>query len=149
MKSIKAKIKSNKLLLKASQTNLDQASSQLSKVRDHKLAKLKDLKHHQKSYIEGVESLNKERLSKNRSQLDALERGVDHSKSQWYQCLKMVKDIEKQEKQCLENLLVAERKHKTFEKMQDQYLKELKLEMKLSEQRELDELALQQFVRKD
>lgn len=148
MKALKSKIKKTDLLIRTRKAQLDQESQKLTVIRNHKISQLAQLKQFQESYMNGVSSLNIERQSGDRLKLSTLERSVDYSKSQWYQCLREVKELELQEKAQISQVLVAQRNLKSMEKMQEGYLTNLQSEVSKSEQKSLDEMTVLNFSKR-
>ena len=146
MKALEEKIKRTTLLIKTRKAQLDREAGQLAEIKRSKIAQLKSLDSHQKSYIDGVNRLNVERQTSDRKLLMTLERGVDHSKSQWYRCLREVKQFEEQEKQQIKQVLEAQRQLRSLEIIQEGYLQAMKKESARKDQKELDEVSLSKYV---
>lgn len=147
MKKLQQKIKKNLLLIKSRQAELDQESVLLSKIRSQKLSALNELKKSQIKYVEGVEVLNQERQSPNRSKLDPLERSLDYAKLQWHKCLTEVRKLEEKEKSQLQNVLETRTKLKALQRLVESDSEDLRSEASKREQKNLDELATQRYIR--
>ncbi|MFW7380122.1 MAG: flagellar FliJ family protein [Oligoflexus sp.] len=147
MIELKNKIKKMKPIIHAKQNQLDQQTLLLNQIRDHKLAALEKLEKYQREYIQGVESLNKARQSPERKGVDVLENSVDYAKSQWYQSLKEVRRTEEKERSQLGQVIKAQQSLKSIEQLKERYEFSLNQAMKKAEQKQLDEVALQNFNR--
>ncbi|MCX6128371.1 MAG: hypothetical protein NTX25_04815, partial [Proteobacteria bacterium] len=101
-----------------------------------------------KTYIEGVEKLNRERQSLERKMLSALESAVDFSKTQWYQKLMVLRVIQEEEKRQMARVMEAQKRLRMLEKLDERYLDQSRDLHKTIEQKELDEFALQSSRRK-
>lgn len=135
-------------LVKTRQFQLDQQTAELAKIRREKLILVEKLRQHQNEYLKGVDTLNEERQSANRLRLPTLERAVDTSKSLWYQSLKKVREVEETEKAQISEVLGAMRNLKSVEFLQDKYQQNYAEAVKQQEQKQLDEIAVQKFARK-
>lgn len=145
MNLIKGKIKKTEILIRARKVQLQQETKLLMSIRDEKLQHLKELEQYQKSYISGIDTLNHERSSPNRSRLQTLEKSVDHSKSQWYRSMRQVKELEQKEKAQIQQVLVAQRNLKSIEIIRENYHTKLNQELKQQEQKTIDEFSTNQF----
>ena len=143
MKKLKQKIQRNQLLIKTRKAKLERESILLNEIRNEKLSALDQLSLYQKKYIEGVDVLNKERQSTDRSRLQPLESSLDHAKSQWYKCLSKVRELEEKEKVQLKEVVEAQSSLKAMEILAENDEKNLKVHFAKLEQKNLDEIATQ------
>jgi hypothetical protein len=73
---------------------VDEEAAVLIAIRHEKIEVVKQMKDNQKRYMEGVEELNRIRISKVRQNLETLETSLDFVKQQWYKLYKEVQTIE-------------------------------------------------------
>ena len=142
----KSKIRKLEPIIKVREIQVDQEIMRLNEIRSAKLSIVTELKKYQKDYIEGVEQLNRERLSVDRLRVAALESAVDHSKANWYRCLKRAQEIENQEKAQLAQVTIAERNLKSTEKLHAKHSEQLRTEYSKKEQKTMDEIALRRLL---
>lgn len=142
------KIKKLQPLMKIRKMQLDQETMALNQIKLQREAAVQALHLSQKVYIEGVEKLNRERQSPERKMLDALERGVDFAKAQWYQRLKVLRTIEEDERRQLTQVLEAQKRMKMLETLDERYVDQYLNQLKTIEQKQLDEFAIQASRRK-
>lgn len=147
MIDLKEKIKKMNPIIKSKQNQLDQQTILLNEIREHKLAALKQLEKYQQEYIRGVESLNQARQSPMREEVHALESSVDYAKAQWYRSLKEVRRMEEKERSQLGQVIKAQQSLKSIEYLKEQYEQNLLEYQKKLEQKQLDELSVQNFHR--
>ncbi len=149
MRQIRKKIDRVQPLLRIRKAQMDQEAQVLAEIRQTKLEALDQLRKHQTSYIQGVEELNRLRQAGDIARLLTLETSLDFVKSQWYQSLKNVKNIEEQEKSQLNSVLDAQRQLKSTEALNDRLAIELIAIQRDLEQKEADDISMQRFQRKD
>jgi flagellar biosynthesis chaperone FliJ len=136
-------------LIKIRKLQLDQETAVLSRIQLKREEAAEALMQSQRTYIEGVEKLNRERQSSERKMLAALEQGVDYAKAQWYQRLMALRAVEEEERH--QRLMVAEaqKRMKMLEHLDERYLEQHMKQMKIQEQKQLDEFALSMNRRKE
>ena len=145
MANSRKKLKQMKSIVKVRQVQLNTEVQTLSSIRHLKLEALKELKHNEKLYIEGVDKLNIERQSQNRSQLGPLESSLDFVKAKWERCMREVRRIEDRERAQIAQVLNAELNLKSVEKLSDKYEQEVIQLAQQQEQKAIDEIALRKF----
>lgn len=142
------KIKRVQPLIKMKKSKVDEEAAVLIAIRNEKIEVVKQMKENQKRYMEGVEEMNRIRVSKARQNLDTLETALDYVKQQWYKLYKEVQTIEGKERQQIMHLLTAERELKSVEKLEEKYKIEMKKELGRIDQKLMDEQALRRFSQK-
>ncbi len=142
------KIKRVQPIIKMKKGKVDQEASVLMTIRNEKIAIVKQMKENQKRYMEGVEELNRIRVSKARENLDTIESALDYVKQQWYKLYKDVQTVEGKERQQIMHLLTAERELKSVEKLEEKYEIEMKKELGRMDQKIMDETALRRYSQK-
>ena len=145
MANLNLKIKKMAPILKAKKFKVDEESLALSKIKLQKENALTELQRYQKLYIEGIDKLNIERQSSDRSRLPVLETSIDFAKSKWYESLSILKEFESKEKQQLNELIKAQQDLHVFEKLQEKYKKELLALENQKEQKILDDHSIKAF----
>ena len=145
MANLNLKIKKMAPILKAKKFKVDEESLALSKIKLQKENALTELQRYQKLYIEGIDKLNIERQSSDRSRLPVLETSIDFAKSKWYESLGILKEFESKEKQQLNELIKAQQDLHVFEKLQEKYKKELLALENQKEQKILDDHSIKAF----
>src|SRR5688572_1818509 len=125
MNDLNKKVKRVKPLIKVKKVAMDQEASALEHIRLEKRQAMSELKRYERLYISGIDQLNKERQSPLRENLEVLERGTDHYKAMWYECLKRMREIEMKERAQLNQLLMARKELKSMETLEDRYLSEI------------------------
>lgn len=145
MEYFNLKIKRVKPLIKIRKNQLEKEAAELARIRQEKQACVQKLRFYQDQYMQGIEYLNAERQSTDRSRLAPLERSVDTAKSQWYQSLKDLRLIESQEKAQISQLIIAERNLKSLEKLEERYVVDRHHHEIQSEQKFNDELNIRKF----
>lgn len=142
------KIKRVQPLIKMKKSKVDEEASVLIAIRNEKIEVVKAMKENQKRYMEGVEELNRIRVSKVRQNLETLESSLDYVKQEWYKLYKQVQQIEGKERQQIVHLLTAERELKSVEKLEEKYKVEMQKELGRIDQKLMDEAALRRFMQK-
>ncbi len=142
------KIKRVQPIIKMKKSKVDEEASVLIAIRSEKVEIVKQMKENQKRYMEGVEELNRIRVSKARQNLDTLESALDYVKQQWYKLYKDVQTVEGKERQQIMYLLTAERELKSVEKLEEKYVTEMKKELGRMDQKQMDETALRRYSQK-
>lgn len=148
IKQKKKEMNQLKPILHVRKAQLDQETTVLEDIRRTKLAALDELKKYQDMYMRGVEDLNRMRQNGEIDRLPTFESSVDHAKNKWYQSLKKVKGIEDQERAQVENVVVARKNLTSAEALNERLALDLLFLYKQHDQKENDEIAVQQFVRK-
>lgn len=148
IKQKKTEIDQLKPILHVRKAQLDQEAAALEDIRRTKMQALGELKKYQEMYMKGVEDLNRMRRDGEIDRLPVLETSIDYVKGQWYQSLKKVKGIEDQERAQVENVIVARKNLTSAEALNERLALELLTLYKQYEQKENDEIAVQQFIRK-
>lgn len=133
-------------LVKARKIQLDIEATRLAEIRRERLAREAELVSNQQQYLKGIEELNRERQSNNRSKLSTLEQSVDYIKMLWYSNLKELRRLELVEQAQLANVRVAETNLKVIEKLGVKYQEETAAHMQLREQKEIDAIALRTYM---
>ncbi len=139
------KIKRVQPIIKMKKAKVDEEAAVLTAIRHEKVEVVRAMKENQKRYMQGVEELNRIRVSKTRQNLDTIESSLDFVKTQWYRLYKEVQQIEIKEKQQITHFLTAERELKSVEKLQEKYHTEFQKELGKHEQKQTDEAALRRF----
>jgi flagellar export protein FliJ len=142
------KIKRVQPLIKMKKSKVDEEAAVLIAIRNEKIEVVKQMKDNQKRYMEGVEQLNRIRVSKVRENLEMLESSLDYVKQQWYKLYKQVQTIEGKERQQIMHLLTAERELKSVEKLEEKYKVEMQKELGRMDQKLMDDAALRRFAQK-
>lgn len=142
------KIKRVQPIIKMKKSKVDEEAAVLIAIRTEKVEIVKQMKENQKRYMEGVEELNRIRISKTRQNLDTLEGSLDFVKQQWYKLYKDVQNVEGKERQQIMHLLTAERELKSVEKLQEKYQIEMRKELGRMEQKLMDETAIRRHSQK-
>jgi len=148
LKEVKNKIKRMKPLVTTRKIERDIEAMRLQELRNEKTQAMKELKRYESLYIAGIDKINTERQSPNRTQLKALEDSVDHCKSKWYDQIRKLREIEIQEKSQIAQLVTAETGLKSMEKLQEKYQENLATLQRSSEQKETDETAIRMHQNK-
>ncbi len=148
MANTRQKINKLQPLIKVRKMQFDQETMLLNLIHIKREEAILSLQNSQKMYIEGVEKLNRERQSSERKLLEALEQGVDFAKAQWYQKLKILRHIEEDARHQMIMVTEAQRRMKMLENIDERYDEQLVKQMKIMEQKELDEFAIQMNRRK-
>ncbi len=133
-------------LIKAKKSIMESEATVLSEIRRKKVELVAKMKEYQRLYMQGIEKLNKERGSANRTNLLTLEENLDYVKDQWHDFFLAVRKTEAQEKAQLAELERAQRSLKSFEKLQDNYLELFVAEQKKVEQKLTDETSIRRFT---
>lgn len=145
MQDIQSKLKRVQPLIKAKQADLDRETAVLTEIRECKLKAISRLREFQAKYMNGVETLNRERQSGNFATLETLESGLDMVKSQWYQSLREVRTFEAQERAQLAQVHSAHVDLKSIEKLGERYFDQAADLEKKNEQKTNDELSVLRF----
>lgn len=141
MRELKQKLTKVKPIVRARKAQLDQESVMLASIRHEKATLLDELEATQKAYIEGVDELNRQRTGSFNTKLEVFEKGLDYVKQQWYDALRSVREMEKQEQAQLANVLVAQKNLKAVETLEEKYEVQFKHAFEKYEQKNLDETA--------
>lgn len=149
MPSPKQKIKKLQPLIKIRQLQLDQETMRLNQIKAKREEAAQALLQSQKVYIDGVERLNHERQSSDRKMLDALEQGVDFAKAQWYQRLMSYRRLEEDERRQRLMVSEAQKRMKMLEHLDERYADQYLKQLKMHEQKLLDEFAISMNRRKE
>ena len=139
------KIKRVQPIIKMKQARVEEEASILERIRREKVDVVQAMKDYQKRYMQGVETLNQTRGSRDRANLPALETGLDRVKDQWTKLYRDVQELERKERAQIAQLLGAERELKAVERLRDRYETEHRKELGKSEQKQIDEMALRRF----
>ena len=132
-------------ILRVKKLKVDEESRVLSEIRIKKEAAMSELQRYQKLYIEGIDQLNTERQSSQRSRLPVLESSIDYAKSKWYESLGILKDYEAKESTQLNILVSAQQDLHIFEKLEEKYKNELLAIENRKEQKTLDDHSIKAF----
>jgi flagellar biosynthesis chaperone FliJ len=135
-------------LIRIRQTQFDQALGALQIIQAKVQEAFEVLQHYQNMYIQGVDRLNLERQSSERRMLEALESSIDFAKRQWYQKLSILRELQEQERQQMQEVKDSQLRLKMLEKIEQRYRKELIFHENTKEQKKLDEFANQLNIRK-
>lgn len=149
MASPKQKIQKIKPLIKIRKLQLDQETMLLNQIKLKREEAAEALMHSQRTYIEGVEKLNRERQSPERKMLSALEQGVDFAKAQWYQRLMALRAVEDEERRQFTMVMEAQKRMKMLEHLDERYVEQHSKQSKIQEQKQLDEFAISMNRRKE
>lgn len=149
MPSPKQKIKKMLPLIKIRKLQLDQETMLLNQIKLKREEAAEALMNSQRTYIEGVEKLNRERQSPERRMLSALEHGVDFAKAQWYQRLMDLRAVEDEERRQFAMVMEAQKRMKMLEHLGDVYAEQYSKQSKVQEQKQLDEFAISMNRRKE
>lgn len=149
MPSPKQKIKKMLPLIKIRKLQLDQETMLLNQIKLKREEAAEALMNSQRTYIEGVEKLNRERQSPERRMLSALEQGVDFAKAQWYQRLMDLRAVEDEERRQFAMVMEAQKRMKMLEHLGDVYAEQYSKQSKVQEQKQLDEFAISMNRRKE
>lgn len=139
------KIKRVQPLINLKKQRMDEEAVILTQIRAEKAEIVKSMKESQRRYMDGIEELNKIRVSTTRTNLHTIEESLDYVKSQWYSLYKKVQDAESREKSQLNHLIAAERDLKSVEKLREKYELEAAQDVKKQDQKNMDEAALRKF----
>ena len=132
-------------VLKAKKYAVDQESKILNEIKAEKEQAIRELERYQKLYIEGIDKLNLERQSVERSRLLVLENSIDYAKLKWYESLRIMRECESKEQLQIKVLIKAQQDLHIFEKLEEKYKTEIiSLENK-NEQKRLDEHSINLF----
>ena len=142
------KIKKLKPVIKAKKYAVDEQSRILIDIQRRKQVAMTELQRYQKLYIEGIDKLNVERQSPDRSRLDVLENSIDYAKFKWYESLKIIKEFEAAEHKQISILNEYQKELHIFEKLEEKYQKQMQKEQAIKEQKQLDDFAIKSFVSK-
>lgn len=148
MANPKQKINKLKPLIKIRQLQLDQETALLNQIKLKRDEATQLLLYSQKTYIDGVEKLNRERQSPERRMLLTLEQGVDFAKAQWYARLQDLRTLEEHERHQLIMVMEAQKRMKMLENLDERYLEQHIKLLKNHEQKEIDEFAITMNRRK-
>jgi flagellar biosynthesis chaperone FliJ len=149
MPSPKQKIKKMLPLIKIRKLQLDQETMLLNQIKLKREEAAEALMNSQRTYIEGVEKLNRERQSPERRMLSALEQGVDFAKAQWHQRLMALRAVEDDERRQLTMVMEAQKRMKMLEHLGEIYGEQYSKQSKIQEQKQLDEFAISMNRRKE
>ncbi|HYX33633.1 MAG TPA: hypothetical protein VE954_11000 [Oligoflexus sp.] len=149
MPSPKQKTQKIQPLIKIRKLQLDQETMRLNQIKLKREEAAQALMQSQRTYIEGVDKLNRERQSPERKMLPALEQGVDFAKAQWYQRLMALRAVEEEERRQFMMVAEAQKKMKMLEHLDERYGEQHTKHMKIQEQKQLDEFAITMNRRKD
>lgn len=141
MDRINKKIKRVKPLIRVREAHLASEAEVLGAIRHRKQAAMAALKENQRLYLEGLQTLNKERQTGSSGRLPTLESSLDFVKSRWFEALKELRRFEEQEKLQIVQVMIAQKDVKSLEKLEDRYRDQLATHVKRAEQRSLDEIA--------
>lgn len=148
MSGIQAKIEKLGTLIKIRKIQLDQELFVLQRIQLRKEAAKQELLRVQTMYVKGVDRLNQERQSAERLMLEPLERSIDLAKSLWNQRLIELREVELEEKAQERQVAEAHKNMKMLEKLDGRYGNDLNQHLKKTEQKQLDEFAIQAARRK-
>lgn len=149
MKQTFRKIKRVQPIIKLKKTRMDEEAAILNAIRTEKVEIVKAMKDSQKRYMDGVEELNRVRNSKARPNIETLEQALDYVKGQWYKLYKDVQEVEKREKNQLQQLIMAEQELKSVEKLKEKYETDFAAQNKRADQKIMDEAALRKYAGRD
>lgn len=124
---------------------LDQQHARVVQFRNMLSGEMAELSQAQIAYMEIVESLNTERSSTGRGQLDILERGADRARTLWYEAFERVKKRERLLASELSILQVAEADFKGVEKLSANIKQAIVQTQERLEQKAQDERAILRF----
>ena len=136
-----------KPVIRAREIQVDQEMARLAELRGKKTELVVLLRKYQQDYVNGVDQLNTERSSMDRSKLNALESAVDYSKVIWYQTLRKVQEFETREREQLKQVLNAEMNLKSVERLLIKHVEAIKMLDRRSEQGDMDEIAARRVVK--
>ncbi len=148
MKDIQKKIKRIQPIVNIRRHEMEKEALALSNIRSQKLELVKTMRNHQQAYLHGIEQLNAARGSIDRKNLDVLENSVDFARDRWTDTFRQVQEIEKKEKNQLQQLTIAQRDLKIVEILNEKYHQEMSIEMNRKEQAEMNEVAIARHFRK-
>lgn len=139
------KIKRVQPVIKVKIAKVEAEAAVLNLIRSEKIAVVAEMKENQRKYVEGIDQLNTQRTSLNRELLGPLEDGLDYIKAKWFKLHRQVQDLEHKEKVQLANLLSAQRDLKAIEKLEENYKDQFATELRKSEQKSIDEVAIRRY----
>jgi hypothetical protein len=139
------KIKRVQPIIRIKQARVDEEMAVLEAIRRQKIDVVQAMKDSQRRYMAGIETLNQARTSRMRTNLETLESGIDHVKTQWYKLYQSVQDLERKEKAQIAQLLTAERELRSIEKLQERYQIELRRELAGAEQKNANDIAIGRY----
>ena len=148
MSSFQKKIEKIGSLIKIRQIQLDQQLFELEKIKRRKEAAQAELVRTQTMYVKGIDRLNQERQSPERLMLEALENSIDLAKSLWHKRLVELRQVELEVKAQERHVAEAHKNVMMLEKLDGRYTVDLNNHMKIVEQKQLDEFAVQSARRK-
>jgi flagellar biosynthesis chaperone FliJ len=143
MSETRRKLKRIRVLEKVRQSKVDKESIELAEIREKKQAKAAELKNSQTEYLSGVEKLNQLRSSLIRENLQFMEETLDFLKSKWMRLFRELQDIERLEKNQMENLSIAHRELKSVGNLAAKLDQEARAELSRAEQKIQDERTIE------
>ncbi len=139
------KIKRVQPVIKVKVAKVEAEAAILNVIRSEKIAVVAEMRENQKRYVDGIDQLNTQRTSLNRELLAPLEDSLDYIKAKWFKLHRQVQDLEHKEKVQLTNLLAAQRDLKAIEKLEENYKGQFATELRKSEQKSIDEVAIRRY----
>jgi hypothetical protein len=137
------KLKRIRILEISRQSKLDKEAIELASIRTRRELKAAELKDSQTEYLSGVERLNKLRSSQVRENLQFMEENLDYLKAKWMRLFRELQEVEREEKQQLENLGVAHRDLKSVGSLVTKLDQQSRQELTRAEQKTQDERTIE------
>lgn len=149
MKKTLKKMQRVKPLIMAKQAVFDQEVALLGKIAHKKREAVATLRVNQQKYMRGADQMNHERATGNNSGALVLEPAVEYVKLLCHQSIKVLKDLEDQEKTQIGKVFDAQKELKSFEALEEKYQTQFNRLVSITEQKELDEMAVNMRSRKN
>jgi flagellar biosynthesis chaperone FliJ len=145
MQQLARKVKRLDPILEIRKSRFETENQKLVALKQKKEAASLAVQRKQAEYMEGLERLNQERNTSERSMLEALEIGLDSIKQDWISLYALMVDCERAE--TLQHGVVIEvfRDLESIKVLQSKYQTSLRQQELKSEQKSFDELALKRF----
>lgn len=145
MQQLAKKVKRLDPILEVRKSRFEAENQKLATLKQKKEEASRAMQKKQSEYMEGLQRLNEERNTSERSMLEALEIGLDSIKQDWISLYALMIDCERAEK--LQHGVVIEvfRELEAIKVLQSKYQTSLRQQELKSEQKSFDELALKRF----
>ena len=145
MISLEKKSKRLDPIIEERKIRFDDENQRLLQVRHQKVLAIQRMKAKQAEYMDGVNRLNSERGSAERSMLEALEGGLDSVKQQWMNLYEVILKLEQEEALQLNAMSCAHRDLEAIKHLQLKYKREISRTIQQRDMKQIDDIALRKF----
>ncbi|MCX6126711.1 MAG: hypothetical protein NTV34_18415 [Proteobacteria bacterium] len=145
MVSLEKKSKRLDPIIEERKIRFDDENQKLLQIRHQKILATQTMRAKQAEYMDGVNRLNAERGSAERSLLEALEGGLDAVKRQWMSLYEVILKLEQDEAIQLNTMSCAHRDLEAIKHLQIKYQREISRTIQQREMKQIDDIALRKF----